>query len=311
MPLELNLTDADRADEGFKEYPGSCIAQRALIVSAGRIPMRVAHLMGMRILHRESDFVDNPFFCDDRIVYSYDNEHVKIGSRGVLKPYGEHGGLVNGAMEFSEEHYQQLSWRALKKSELALGRMLSQIEAKAMPVWFELSQRNQQLLDAAVSVTYEYGNFESAMGIYLDSEPREHAWMRAAYVGRLVGRSRFCGWFGLDDGDGRLVGLAPEALLRLERRLRDEKGIKVDFVRALEIEMTNGIRALKQQGAYQKPLVGPDGRSAEVSLEEPDIVHYRDNDVFLSFEKAIETLPEEEKKRRREAFKLSLGGVHE
>src|SRR3989338_3206582 len=232
MPLELNLTDADRADEGFKEYPGSCIAQRALIVSAGRIPMRVAHLMGMRILHRESDFVDNPFFCDDRIVYSYDNEHVKIGSRGVLKPYGEHGGLVNGAMEFSEEHYQQLSWRALKKSELALGRRLSQIEAKAMPVWFELSQRNQQLLDAAVSVTYEYGNFESAMGIYLDSERREHAWMRAACVGGLEGRAQLAGRYGLG-GVGRLVGAAPEALERLEKRLRDEKGIKVDFVGAL------------------------------------------------------------------------------
>ena len=34
MSLELNLTDADKADEGFKEYPGSCITQRPLIISA-------------------------------------------------------------------------------------------------------------------------------------------------------------------------------------------------------------------------------------------------------------------------------------
>ncbi len=30
MILELNLTDADREEEGFKEYPGSNIVQRAL-----------------------------------------------------------------------------------------------------------------------------------------------------------------------------------------------------------------------------------------------------------------------------------------
>ena len=235
MTLELNLTDADRADKGFKEYFGSCITQRPLIISAGRIPMRVAHLMGMRILHPESDFMSNYFFCDDRIAHSSDNQRVKIGSRGILKPYEEHGVLVHGAMEFVEQKYNELPWKELQKSELSLGKWLSQTEAKTMSVWFESSQRNQQLLDVAVSVTYESGKFERAMGIYLDSGERANAWMGALYVDRLddyrgLGAS---GGTYLDDDFGRLVGVAPEALVRLEKRLYDEKRIHVDFVRAL------------------------------------------------------------------------------
>src|SRR3989338_8082710 len=237
MALELNLTDADRADKGFKEYPKSCIVQRPLIVSEGRIPMRVAHLMGMRILHPESDFMSNYFFCDDRVAYSSDNQRVKIGSRGLLKPYEEHGLLVTGAIEFNEEHYQQLLWKEFGKGALD-GRGLSQIEARAMPFWFELSQRNQALLNAYVSMTYTSGKLERAMGIYLDSGWSANAWMRALYVNWL-GDSRWSGAFGianLGNDDGRLVGVAPEALVRLEQRLYDEKRIHVDFVRALTEE---------------------------------------------------------------------------
>ena len=233
MTLELNLTDADRADKGFKEYFGSCITQRPLIISAGRIPMRVAHLMGMRILHPESDFMSNYFFCDDRIAYSSDNQRVKIGSRGILKPYEEHGVLVHGAMEFVEQKYNELPWKELQKSELSLGKWLSQTEAKTMSVWFELSQRNRQLLDTFVSATYTSGKFERAIGIYLDSGERANAWMGALVVDRLEGRSRLFDRHDLDYGNGRLVGIAPGALVRLEKRLYDEKKIQVDFVRAL------------------------------------------------------------------------------
>ena len=302
MSLELNLTDADKADEGFKEYPGSCITQRPLIISAGRIPMRAAHLMGMRILHPESDFMSNYFFCDDRVAYSSDNEHVKVGSRGILRPYEEQGVLVEEAMEFSEEHYQQLSWRALKKSELALGRMLSQIEAKAMPVWFELSQRNQQLLDAAVSVTYEYGNFESAMGIYLDSERREHAWMRAAYVFRLEYWSQFDGWCNLDDDNWRLVGLAPEALLRLERRLRDEKGINVDFVGTLGETSNTLVHGGDAQRNY-RDLIARDARAIEIGGDGPSIAV---SDAKIVFEKSISWMSKPEKERARMAWKANM-----
>ena len=233
MTLELNLTAEDRADEGFKVYPGSVIAQRPLIVAANRIPMRTAHLMGMRILHPESDWMTNYFDCDDCPVYSSDGKHLKIGSRGELKPYEAYGGVVSGAVEFSEQKYQALPWRELKKRGLVLGRNLSESEAKTSSVWFELSQRNQGLLDVFVNTIYEQGKFAWGMQVYLDTQQRANAWMGALYVFRLDDnwRSRASGY--TNHGYGRLVGIAPEALVRLEGRLLEEKGIQVDFVRAL------------------------------------------------------------------------------
>jgi len=235
MTLELNLTAEDRADEGFKVYPGSVIAQRPLIVAANRILMRTAHLMGMRILHPESDWMTNYFDCDDCPVYSSDGKHLKIGSRGELKPYEAYGTFANGAVEFDEQMYQCLPWRELKKENLIHDREFSESEAKASPVWLELSQRNQGLLDAYVHLIYVYGRFQTAMDVYVDSQLREKAWMRAWYVDRLVDgrRSGAYGSADLDFDVGCLVGIAPEALVRLERRLLEEKGIQVDFVRAL------------------------------------------------------------------------------
>ena len=265
MALELNLTPEDKADEGFKEYFGSCIAQRPLIVAAKRIPMRVAHLMGMRVLHPESSWMGNYFFCDDRVAYSSDNQQVKVGSRGILKSYGEHGMLVAGAIEFNEEHYRQLLWKEFGKSELALGRDLSQIEAKAMPFWFELSQRNQALLDAYVSVTYMSGKLERAMGMYLDSGGRANAWMGAWCVGRLDdGRWSWAGGYAdLDDDYGGLVGIAPEALVRLEKRLYDEKRIHVDFVNALR-KTSNTVVYERNIGRKRVETLARDAQAIEI-----------------------------------------------
>lgn len=233
MTLELNLTGADRADEGFKEYFGSNILQRPLIIAAKRIPMRVAYLMGMRILHPESDCMMNYFDGDDRIAYHPDGERFKIGSLGTLEDYARYGALVNGAIEFGEQEYLALPWKELERSEMILGMSLFNSGAKIHPVWFELAQRNTDLLENFVNGIYSRGNYQSAMGVYLDDERRMQPWMRASFVNGLWGRSQFDGGFSFDDDDRRLVGIAPEALVRLEKRLRDEKRIRVDFVGAL------------------------------------------------------------------------------
>ena len=100
MTLELNLTEEDKQDEGFKEYFGNQIEKRQLIVAVKRIPMRVAHLMGLRVLHPESNFMTPYFNCDDRIAYASDGERFKIGSRGELKAYESYGTIVREAIQF-------------------------------------------------------------------------------------------------------------------------------------------------------------------------------------------------------------------
>ncbi len=53
--------------------------------------------------------------------------------------------------------------------------------------------------------------YDAAMGLYLTSREKVPT-LRAACVGRLEGRSQFYGGFDLGSDDGRLVGVAPEAL---------------------------------------------------------------------------------------------------
>lgn len=240
MTLKLNITEEDKRDEGFKEYFGKNIEQRPLIVAANRIPMRVAHLMGMRILHPKSDWMSNYFDCDDRIAYHSGGERLKIGSRGELKDYGKYGKLVKYAIEFDDANYDRLPWKEMNKGELILDGV-SREQSKTHMLWFELSQRNQGLLDAFVETVYRVGKYREAMSVCLEESTRARSWMRAACVYGLELWSRFGGWFHLGDDNGRLVGVAPEALVRLERRLKDEKKITVDFVGALgEVYQSTG-----------------------------------------------------------------------
>lgn len=272
MALELNLTPEDRAEEGFKPYPGSNLVQRPLIVEAKRIPMRAAHLMGMRILHPQSDWITYYFDCDDRIAYHPDGERFKIGSLGTLEDYAKQGTLVNGAMEFDKQRYLALPWKD-QKEEIARGRMLLRNESVAHPLWFELSGRNQHLLNAFVATIYDVGRCTEAMGVYLDDGKRTNAWMRAFFVDGLVGigRSKAVGGASLDFDVSLLVGIAPEALVRLEKRLRDEKGIHVDFVRVMGEE-----RVAKKERIIESRY--------DIGLAEGEQQYFREAEVDEAFQ---------------------------
>jgi hypothetical protein len=85
-------------------------------------------------------------------------------------------------------------------------------QAKNHPIWQALA-RDQSLLNAYVDKTFVEAkakhNYDTNMGVYPDSTDSHK--LSAGIVLGLYFRSRLNGRGNLDDGVGRLVGVAPEA----------------------------------------------------------------------------------------------------
>ena len=129
--------------------------------------------------------------------------------------------LQNGALILEDSMYETLQGSEFTKGDLKelLERDLSADEVKAHPVWKALARDDALLTEYTDTMfaemkqrpEYDAAVGFSAMGLYLASGEKVPT-LRAAYVGRIGVRSRLDGWCSLDVDDGRLVGVAPEAL---------------------------------------------------------------------------------------------------
>ncbi len=139
--------------------------------------------------------------------------------------------LVDGAVPLSDDVYRGLSGEEFSSKQVGqyFNKPLSRGEAKQHPVWLSLLRGDQGLLNMAVNVIFSQANGRlggvgKMMGIYTPSAPKEGASGRLWSVCRLddyINYSRANGSSHLDDLNGRLVGVAPEAprAATLERRV--------------------------------------------------------------------------------------------
>ena len=133
----------------------------------------------------------------------------------------------NGALILGEDVYKALQGEEFKKGSLGkTGEWLSKADAKAHPAWKVLA-RDQALLNDYVDYIFAEGKerfgYDTAMGIFPSYCSGNSPEMRAWCVRGLGCWSDAGGRDDLDGGDGRLAGIAPEALSASQK---DASGIR-------------------------------------------------------------------------------------
>ena len=229
---------------GFNEYCGANVEQMPALLKHKEIsPMSVAGLMKSRIIYGDQFpvLLDNYFDTSDLIAYSdsdvrkvkfiftTDNQG-KITRSGrvalnLIKPNKERfkGVVVLG------NKYDSIQGIEVPVEELGiLDRDLTRAQILNSKVWRMLARNPDEVpkdIAEDAQLLPEYVDFIASrrearewssspiMGVYMDGFDK--AKLRAWYVRRLEGRSNAGGRNLLDYLNGRLVGLAPEALVKL------------------------------------------------------------------------------------------------
>ena len=213
----------------FKEFYGRNNEQMSKLIEEGRIPLSVAGLMEKRleVLTNSSDEVrsawwDNYFDTRDGIFYHPDGDlKVVLGAQPIRDMAGD-SKLYSGALVLGEDRdssinvYSSLEGAEFKRNDLEgqVGKVLSKDAVKNHPVWNALVT-DKALLDEYVDATFAQGkerfDYDNMMGIWISS-PQNIATGRLWFVNDLEYDSLASGDDDIDDSDGRLVGVAPEAL---------------------------------------------------------------------------------------------------
>lgn len=218
--MALDLNDTIEPYRDFRSDDAQTyLAQMPLVIANGRVPLSVANLMERRLHAGKSSatWKDNYFDLGDGIAYNAGGSKFKIvlDSQDLRKVTSE-SKLKSGALILGDGVYEQLSGQEFTKNDLKslLERDLSADEVKAHPIWKALARDDALLVEYTDKMFPEMKQrfqYDTAMGLYLSSGEKMPT-LRAACVGWLEGGSRFFGRGNLDGDNGRLVGVAPEAL---------------------------------------------------------------------------------------------------
>ena len=220
MALQLN-----EPVQVYKEFYGRNVDQMPKLVGEGRAPLSVAGLMKRRL-----EVVDSPFeglesawiynyFDTGDAIYRHNEGRCKVVlDDKALRSLNPKSKLLNGGLALTEKAYDQGEGNVFSEKDLEkyTGRALKITEVQDNPIWLDLARGDQHLLKEYAAMIFAkakktYGYNEN-MGLYLPST-QEQPIMRSWYVGGLYGRSDAGGNCDLGNGDGRFVGVAPEALV--------------------------------------------------------------------------------------------------
>lgn len=227
MKLSVNPIDT---------YEGRNVDAMPKLLADGRIPMSVANLMHYRMGQSAifPDWKTNYFDNSDLIVYNSNdsgkakfvfsvdrNQKITENGRKALGLITPNARLSSGAIELTPEQYQSMNGIEVAMSNLGKTEShLTQDEILGHKVWRILARHpsevptefaeDEKLLQEYSTWVAKQTNSNTNMAVYLDScgkTPKLKAW----YVYRLGDRSFAVGRYALDYGDGRFVGIAPEA----------------------------------------------------------------------------------------------------
>lgn len=208
----------------YKEFYGRNVDKMPELIAEGRIPMSVNGLMKRRLevsdRARFSDevrsaWMDNYFDTGDAVVYHPDGRVKIVLDAKPLREINPESKLNNGSLVLPDGMYEKLEGQEFTRDKLKkyVGNWLSSEEAKSNPLWRAMA-RDSKLLNEYVDLIFSQAKqrfgYDTTMGLYVADKPKEPQ-ARLWFVSGLRLRSDASGWDGLHNGDGRLVGVAPEA----------------------------------------------------------------------------------------------------
>ncbi len=211
MALDLNSVVVP-----YKEFYGQNREQMPKLIAEGRVPLSVAGVMDRRLNSDKPDWKANYFDTGDAIVYHPDGKFKLVRDASFLREITSKSRLTNGALALEAGFYESLDGAEFSRNDkgLLLDADMPVARVKAHPVWQHLARDNKVLgayVDAMFPEMKKDFGYDQAMGVFVASAPKEPN-ARALYVYRLEYGSRLYGGSYLGIDDGRLVGVAPEAL---------------------------------------------------------------------------------------------------
>ena len=218
MALQLNELEV------YKEFYGRSIDQMPLLIKEGRTPLSVSGLMKRRIEVADSSnqklrdaYWLNYFHTGDALARDHKGNIKIVLDAQHLRDINKDSVLLNGGLLSTTEEYARLDGPEFKVGNLnkySLDKPLTEAQVNEHPMWQALA-RDPAVLKEYAARTFakakEIYKLDENMGLYLPSV-QEKPIMRSWCVGGLDGRSDADG-DDLDDASGRLVGVAPEALV--------------------------------------------------------------------------------------------------
>lgn len=223
--LELNNTILP-----FNEFYGRNIEQMPKLVEEGRIPLSVANLMQQRLENLSSSealktsWWNNYFDTGDGIFYHPNGDFKVVLGAQPIRDMNSDSKLSSGALVLNEdkeesiEIYKSLDGVEFKRNDLdnLFGKILSKSAVKSHPVWNALVPDKalfNEYVDAVFSEGKNQFGYDNMMGVWISS-PQDKAVGRLWCVYDLNYGSIANGDSGIHgDFGGRLVGVAPEALV--------------------------------------------------------------------------------------------------
>ena len=210
-----------------------------MLIGEGRSPLSAAGLMKRRLEVLEQlknapenmketykavmfSWWDNYFDTGDGAVRHSDGRLKVVPDAPYLRSWSPETQLVDGAVPLSDDVYKGLEGEefSAEQVERFFNKALSRRAAREHPGRLALARGDKALLgefvDAAFAQAKERFKYDGdMMGVYHLVVPSEGAAGRLWFVARLLDLI-YSSWAGgydhLDDYDGRLVGVAPEAL---------------------------------------------------------------------------------------------------
>jgi len=212
----------------FKEFYGRNNEQMPKLIEEGRIPLSVANLMQQKLENLSSSealktsWWNNYFDTGDGIFYNPNGDFKIVLGAQPIRDMNSESKLSSGALVLGENKeesikiYNSLDGVEFKRKDLnnLLGKTLSKSAVKSHPVWNALVP-DKSLFNEYVDATFSEGKerfgYDNMMGIWISS-PQDKVVGRLWCVGNLYDYSNANGGDGIYSYNGRLVGVAPEAL---------------------------------------------------------------------------------------------------
>src|SRR3989338_5324024 len=218
--------------QGFTPRFGKVTEQMPELKAAGEKPISMDHALEQQYAHPET-WGKTYVFTGDASLTGTDGDVVIELDSLLLLSVDENSPLSNHTLVLSQDQWEErignLENLHLSPDKVAQANGKGYVKRNGVwqpenravaEVWYALG-RGRNLQDHAELASQKSNGAEQVMNVYFDTCKREKPTMRLWCVGILYGRSGASGNCDLDNDYGRLVGVAPEALVARSEAQRD------------------------------------------------------------------------------------------
>lgn len=206
--------------ELYKPFPGRNVEQMPLLIAEGRVPISM-----YGVLQRRTDktltekarswWFNNYIDSGDADAVHPNGKHKLVHDAQLLRELTAKSQLVNGGLVLEDGVYESLDGEEFTPAQIEryTGSDLTIEQTKANPFWQRFARNDLDLLNEYASKVFERTGNSESMGVFPSAKEKVPI-MRSWYADWVDDRCGTFGYYDLGYAGGRLVGVAPQALVR-------------------------------------------------------------------------------------------------